>query len=221
MEYTLIHPNKKAEALVLLESLKATGKIDALDAEGWFDLGTLYHEKKQYPQAEDAYQKSLALDAQNTLTAYNLGSVYLAQQKYALAKEALLKALQGEAPLTQAFYALGIAEEKTQNTPKAIEYFTEYLNRATDASTDAKNKVQEKLNKLKGGIAAVAVPKLSPLKGDTTIVSPPQSSNATSRATATGVQVKPFTPEMKPVQAVPAKTNPQTAPSSRIPLTTD
>jgi len=216
----LIHQNKKSEALVLLESLKATGKVDALDSEGWLDLGTLYHEKKQYPQAEEAYQKSLALDPQNTLTAYNLGSVYLAQQKYAPAKDAFLKAIQGETPFTQAFYGLGIAEEKTQNAPKAIEYFTEYLNRATDASADVKSKVQEKLNKLKGGIAAVAVPKMTPLKGDTTIVSPPNT-NTPSSVTTTGIQVKPFnstTPN--PVSPKPATkpTNAQTPTSIRIPL---
>jgi tetratricopeptide (TPR) repeat protein len=166
----LIELNRKAEALPLLESLKASalsGKPKALNAEGWLALGTLYHEKKLYPQAEQAYQQVVKLDADNALASYNLGSVYLAQKEYGKARAALLQAIQGEEPITQAFYALGLVEENSQNKPKAIEYLQEYLNRAGELSAQTKEKVEAKL-KLLTGTPSVAMP----LKPVSSTVSP-------------------------------------------------
>ena len=154
----LIELNRKAEALPLLESLKASalsGKPKALNAEGWLALGTLYHEKKLYPQAEQAYQQVVKLDADNALASYNLGSVYLAQKEYGKARVALLQAIQGEEPITQAFYALGLVEENSQNKPKAIEYLQEYLNRAGELSAQTKEKVEAKLKLLSGTPSSV------------------------------------------------------------------
>jgi len=149
----LIELNRKVEALPLLESLKATalaGKPNALNAEAWLALGTLYHEKKLYPQATQAYQQAVNLDAKNALASYNLGSVYLAQKEYGKARVALLQAIQGEEPITQAFYALGLVEENSQNKPKAVEYLKEYLNRAGELSAQTKEKVEAKLKLLSG-----------------------------------------------------------------------
>jgi tetratricopeptide (TPR) repeat protein len=146
-----IQLNRKAEALPLLESLKASAlsaKPKALSTEGWLALGSLYHEKKLYPQAEQAYQQAVNLDAQNALASYNLGSVYLAQKDYGKARVALLQAIQGEAPVVQAFYALGLVEESSQHNAKAIEYFQEYLNRAGDLPMLSKEKVQAKVKRL-------------------------------------------------------------------------
>ena len=147
----LIQLNRKTEALPLLESLKVlalSGKPEALNAESWLELGTLYHEKKLYPSAEQAYRQAVTLDPTNALASYNLGSVYLAQKEYAKARTALLKAIQGESPITQAFYALGLVEENSQNTPKAIEYLKTYLNRAEELPIQTKEKVEAKLKLL-------------------------------------------------------------------------
>ncbi len=167
----LIELSRKAEALPLLESLKASAlsaKPKALNAEGWLALGTLYHEKKLYLQAEQAYQEAVKLDADNALASYNLGSVYLAQKEYGKARVALLQAIQGEKPITQAFYALGLVEENSQNKPKAIEYLQEYLNRAGELSAQTKEKVEAKLKLLSGTPSAV-----TPLKPVASTVSPP------------------------------------------------
>ena len=170
-----IELNRKAEALPLLESLKASalsGKPQALNAQGWLALGTLYHEKKLYPQAEQAYQQAVTLDAQNALASYNLGSVYLAQKNYGKARTTLLQAIEGEAPVVQAFYALGLVEESSQHNAKAIEYFQEYLNRAVDLPPLSKEKVQVKLKRLSSTPSAE-----TPLKP---VATKPEASSAKS-----------------------------------------
>jgi tetratricopeptide (TPR) repeat protein len=186
----LIHLNQKTTALPLLESLKAkslSGKTTAMTAERWMDLGTLYHEKKAYTLAEEAYQKSLALEPNNALAAYNLGSVYLAEKKYPQARTSLNQALQGEAAVTKALYALGVLEEQTQNKTKALAYFKEYLQKTVDLSAQSKAKVEAKI-KLLSPAQPASVPSITAVMIPKTVSPPPASMNQGARTPSSNSQ---------------------------------
>lgn len=68
-------------SLALARLLELTQK-NLVNAEVWFSLAMAYLTQEQYPLAEESFQKSLALDADNIETLYNLAYTYVRLEKY-------------------------------------------------------------------------------------------------------------------------------------------
>lgn len=107
--------------------------------EEYYELGSIYTDKKLYAQAVVLFQKALkATDAeeQNLAPIYNaLGFAYFAQDQYDIAIRNYKEALKQEPEYITALNNLGHVYERKKLTAQALEVYEEVLKYEPDNST--------------------------------------------------------------------------------------
>lgn len=104
-----------------IDFIKEIVKADPADFIAWAKLGTLYLEKKSYPDAESAFAKSLALRPDFVPAMVNLGRTYIAQIKTELALQILQKATAADPKYAKAFQYLGTAYLQAKKGSLGVE----------------------------------------------------------------------------------------------------
>lgn len=118
-------------------------KEESGTAKEYYELGSLYLDKKLYVQAAQLLKKSLKieneLEPENKALVYNaLGYAYFAQEQYDLAIRQYKEALKEVPDYPTALNNLGNVYEKKQMTAKALETYEEAL------KIDPENKTAKK-----------------------------------------------------------------------------
>ncbi len=101
-------------------------------AQEYYELGSIYLEKKLYVQAIAQFQKGLkqeeTLDAQEAAFLYNaLGFAYFAQEQYDLALRNYKEAIKASPNYVVALNNLGHAYERKKLTSQALEMYEQAL----------------------------------------------------------------------------------------------
>jgi len=116
MKKNILTNSKKKQALALLQDNRAAEaktlyadvcRIDPLDAEAWFRLGTINLEFNVLPEAEACFRRVVELRPQLDIAYYNLGRALELQGRYDAAVETYEKLLRIK-PNVEAFYNIGI-----------------------------------------------------------------------------------------------------------------
>ncbi len=118
-------------------------KEESGTAKEYYELGSLYLDKKLYVQAVQLLQKALKsekkLEPENLALVYNaLGFAYFAQEQYDLAIRQYKAALKHIPDYLTALNNLGNVYEKKQMTAQALEVYEEVL------ENDPENKTAKK-----------------------------------------------------------------------------
>ena len=82
-------------------------RVNAQGAKDWFQEGNKLSKEGRYASAVEAYQQSIKLNPNATVTYYNLGLAYKKLQQYGKAIDALEKAVEMEPYYLEAHLALG------------------------------------------------------------------------------------------------------------------
>ncbi|BAU40244.1 MULTISPECIES: tetratricopeptide repeat protein [Cyanophyceae] len=101
-------------------------------AQEYYELGSIYLDKKLYSQAIAQFQKALKskdlTEPENAALVYNaLGYAYAAQEQYDLAIRQYKEALEKQPKYVTALNNLGFAYEKKQLVTQAIEAYEQAL----------------------------------------------------------------------------------------------
>lgn len=111
-------------------------------AQEYYELGSLYLDKKLYVQSTNVFQKALKIgkiEPENKALIYNaLGYAYFTQEQYDIAIRNYKEALKLYPDYTIALNNLGNAYEKKQLTAQALEIYEQTL------SYDPENKVAKR-----------------------------------------------------------------------------
>lgn len=95
---------------------------DPMDSPAWLELGTLYFIQKDFPNAEQAYLKSLATHPNYLLALISLGRLRITVKNFDGAIPVLSKAVRVEPRSPQANYFLGDAYLQLKLGSKAVPY---------------------------------------------------------------------------------------------------
>ncbi|HLP91601.1 MAG TPA: tetratricopeptide repeat protein [Nostocaceae cyanobacterium] len=109
-------------------------------AQEYYELGSIYSEKKVFTQAIPLFQKALKAaeeeGEENTAPIYNaLGYVYFAQEQYDLAIRQYKEALKLNPNYVVAYNNLGHAYERKKLTAQALQMYEEALKLAPSNAT--------------------------------------------------------------------------------------
>jgi tetratricopeptide (TPR) repeat protein len=123
-----------------LNRLQNKLKKESGTAKEYYELGSIYLDKKLYVQAIKLLQKSLKvendLEPENRALVYNaLGYAYFAQEQYDLAIRQYKEAIQCNPQYVTAFNNLGSTYERKQMTNKALETYEQALKYQPNNST--------------------------------------------------------------------------------------
>jgi cytochrome c-type biogenesis protein CcmH/NrfG len=105
----------------VLEFVKKIVKADPADFIAWAKLGTLYLEKKSYPDAESSFGKSLELRPDFVPAMTSLGRTYIAQIKSEAAIQILQKATTTDPKSAKSFQYLGTAYLQAKKGSLGVE----------------------------------------------------------------------------------------------------
>ena len=132
----------------VIKTRKVEGKLSKLERKlkeergkvgDYYELGSIYLEKKLYAQAVILFQKALkAADAEeeNLAPVYNaLGFAYFSQEQYDIAIRQYKEALKQEPGYVTAFNNLGHVYERKKLTAQALETYEEALKYAPENET--------------------------------------------------------------------------------------
>ena len=119
--------------------------------ESFNNLGTIYFETSNYPEAERHFLAALKLKPEAAPVRYNLGLCYERWGKYpeAARQFELVIQIEGARGDADAQYQLGLCYEKLGRTADAIGVFQRGLSQAK--SQDLSDKISEALNRLRSG----------------------------------------------------------------------
>lgn len=122
---------KTRKVEVVLDKLQSKLSKEAGTAQEYYELGSIYLDKKIYSQAVTLFQKALkAEDLQEAESAaiYNaLGFAYFSQEQYDLAIRQYKEALKVEPGYITALNNIGHAYERKQLTAQALEMYEQVL----------------------------------------------------------------------------------------------
>jgi tetratricopeptide (TPR) repeat protein len=108
---------KQAEAIVAVDPLR-----------GHLLLGEIHVQEKEWPEAEAALKKALAIEPQNAQAHYSLGRVYQEAERWPAATSSFEKAVDLDPHLGQAWYQIGrTGAVSGQNLDRALEALDRYL----------------------------------------------------------------------------------------------
>ncbi|MBW4577281.1 MAG: tetratricopeptide repeat protein [Aphanothece sp. CMT-3BRIN-NPC111] len=115
-----------------LSRLENKLKTDKGTAQEYYELGSIYLDKKMFAQAVNLYQKGLKQgqgeEADNLALIYNgLGYAYFAQEQYDLAIRNYKEALKLEPEYITAINNLGHAYERKKLTAQALQAYEDTL----------------------------------------------------------------------------------------------
>ena len=115
----LLNEKRLAEAISLYTEIC---RIDPLDAEAWFRLGTTYLELSAVIQAEDCFRRVIELEPRLAIAHYNLGRSQELQGKDAEAIATYRKLLQ-LTPHIEAYYNIGVIYAQQGKFEEALDIY--------------------------------------------------------------------------------------------------
>ena len=112
-----------------VQAISAYQKVLELDPEhaaAHINLGTLYYNRQDYPQAEKHYRTAIRIDPRYALAYFDLGNVLDETGRVAEAIQAYNTALQLAPTYGDAHYNLALAYEKIKEPRKALQHWRAY-----------------------------------------------------------------------------------------------
>jgi Flp pilus assembly protein TadD len=103
----------------VMETL-ATEKTNAERPEAWLNIGLIHTDRRQWDQAEAAYQTGLELQPDFTQAAVNLADVYRLQGRDGEGEKILRRALSLDPQNAAAHHALGLLMIRQKQPPEAL-----------------------------------------------------------------------------------------------------
>jgi tetratricopeptide (TPR) repeat protein len=132
-----------------LERLQSKITKEKGTAQEYYELGSIFLDKKVFAQAITLFQKALKVEdvpEEETALVHNaLGYAYFAQEQYDLAIRQYKEALKLQPDYVNALNNLGHAYERKQLTPSALEAYEQAL--AIDPKNDTAKRRAESLRK--------------------------------------------------------------------------
>ena len=122
----LVEKKEPEKAKLLLSKIEGAGPEDA---QGYYMLGRIYADEKDYPNAISAYEKATELDKEMARAYFNLGYIYYVVKKdFAQAQEMYEHAVR-TAPdfLDDALYMLALSQKKLGKNQQCIENLEQAL----------------------------------------------------------------------------------------------
>ena len=132
-----------------LERLQSKVSKEKGTAQEYYELGSIFLDKKVFAQAITLFQKALKAEdlpeEESALIHNALGYAYFAQEQYDLAIRQYREALKAQPGYVNALNNLGHAYERKQLTPPALEAYEQAL--AIDPKNDTAKRRAESLRK--------------------------------------------------------------------------
>jgi tetratricopeptide (TPR) repeat protein len=135
-------PATQVEAI---ENYKKCVELDPTHAAGYINLGTLFYNRHDYPQAERFYRKAIEVDPRYALAYFDLGNVLDETGRLADAIRAYVSAISLAPTYADAHYNLALALEKARQPRKALLHWEAYAKLDTIGpwSIHAKNQIKK------------------------------------------------------------------------------
>ncbi len=121
----LIAEGKYPQAIERLRA--ATALLGGTNAQAWNDLGLAYHHAGELAEAQQAYQRALALNHDLREARFNLGCLWLTQNKPDAAKAEFTAYTLQWPTAPEGFLKLGVAQLHTREPAAAEKSFSEAL----------------------------------------------------------------------------------------------
>jgi tetratricopeptide (TPR) repeat protein len=134
-------PGTQAEAI---DSYKKCVELDPTHAAAYINLGTLFYNRHDYPQAERYYRKAIEVDPRYALAYFDLGNVLDETGRVQEAIQTYKMAIQLAPTYADAHYNLALAYEKTREPRRALKHWQAYIKLDTTGpwSVHARNQIQ-------------------------------------------------------------------------------
>lgn len=128
--------NAGTYALLLMLAALSTGAIDPgphpltidpmeyLEADDWFEVGVALNSEGRYPEAAEAFSRSLAITPKNALSWLNLGTAQALTGDYTHAIDSLKAAVRQDPKLALAHSNLGEVCFRAKRYEEAVEAYT-------------------------------------------------------------------------------------------------
>lgn len=116
-------PATQTEAI---DSYKKCVELDPTHAAAYINLGTLYYNRHDYPQAEHYYRKAIEVDSRYALAYFDLGNVLDETGRLPDAVKAYQAAISLAPTYADAHYNLALALEKARQPRKALAHWQAY-----------------------------------------------------------------------------------------------
>jgi tetratricopeptide (TPR) repeat protein len=117
-------PGTQTEAI---DSYKKCVELDPMHAAAYINLGTLFYNRHDYPQAERHYRKAIEVDPRYALAYFDLGNVLDETGRVQEAVQTYKTALQLAPTYADAHYNLALAFEKLREPRKALKHWQAYV----------------------------------------------------------------------------------------------
>jgi tetratricopeptide (TPR) repeat protein len=135
-------PATQTEAI---DSYKKCVELDPTHAAAYINLGTLYYNRHDYPQAERYYRKAVEVDSRYALAYFDLGNVLDETGRLPDAIKAYQAAISLAPTYADAHYNLALALEKARQPRKALAHWQAYakLDTVGPWSIHARNQIKK------------------------------------------------------------------------------
>lgn len=119
-------------------------ELDPAHAAAHINVGTLYYNRQEYPNAEQHYRAAIEIDSRYALAYFDLGNVLDETGRVAEAIQTYKAALQLAPTYADAHYNVALAYEKMREPRKALKHWQAYvkLDTAGPWSVHARNQIQ-------------------------------------------------------------------------------
>ncbi len=115
-----------ATQLEAIESYKKCVELDPGHAAAHINLGTLYYNRQDYPNAERYYRKAIEVDSRYALAYFDLGNVLDETGRLPEATRSYQSAISLAPTYADAHYNLALAFEKGRQPRKALRHWQAY-----------------------------------------------------------------------------------------------
>ena len=127
-----------------LECYLRVVELDPAHAAAHINVGTLYYNRQEYPNAEQHYRAAIEIDPRYALAYFDLGNVLDETGRVAEAIQTYKAALQLAPTYADAHYNIALAYEKMREPRKALKHWQAYVKLDTTGpwSVHARNQIQ-------------------------------------------------------------------------------
>jgi tetratricopeptide (TPR) repeat protein len=134
-----------ATQLEAIESYKKCVEVDPGHAAAHINLGTLYYNRQDYPNAERYYRKAIEVDSRYALAYFDLGNVLDETGRLPEAIRSYQSAISLAPTYADAHYNLALAFEKGRQPRKALRHWHAYAKLDTTGpwAIHAKNQIKK------------------------------------------------------------------------------
>jgi len=170
----------------MLNSLIARLKEDPTDGEGWYMLGKTYQFLKKYPEAVDAFERSLPLGgSQNAdVLASYADAIAMAANRNLTDKaiNVLKQAIQIDPNHVKSLWLVGTAAYQEKNYPEALEYW-ERLVKVLPPGSDEANQITANIGEVRSLMGMPPMANVSAAPATVSTTTSPAISNARIQGT--------------------------------------